>query len=100
MVSSLPNANSTDPIFPGGVIGLQRFIKQNKHSLGVAVAGTVFVEFVVKADGTVGDFDILEGLSIEADQEALRILSRMPKWTPGTIDGTPAQFKFVLPVDF
>lgn len=100
MVSFQPGAGSTDPVFPGGVLGLQRFLKKNQRPLSVAIEGTVFVELVVQANGHVGEFLILEGLSTEADQEALRLVASMPDWRPGTIEGKPAQFKFVLPIDF
>jgi periplasmic protein TonB len=100
MVSFQSGAGSTDPIFPGGVLGLQRFMSKNQRPLAVPVTGTVFVEFVVKADGSVGDCVVLDGLSPEADREALRLVASLPNWTPGTSKGKPASCTFTLPVDF
>ncbi|QKZ13442.1 energy transducer TonB [Spirosoma sp. KUDC1026] len=100
MLSFPLHAGSVVPIFPGGVVGLQRFIKKNRRPLSVPTEGTVFVEFVVDIDGSIKDLTVVERLSPQADYEALEILSSMPAWRPGTIDGKPAQFKFVLPIDF
>jgi hypothetical protein len=100
MESTQPSAGSVAPLFPGGVVGLQRFIKKNRQPLPVPVKGTVFVGFLVDYDGSIKDLAIVEGLSPEADYEAIEILSGMPPWRPGTINGEPAQFRYVLPIDF
>jgi protein TonB len=87
-------------MFPGGAFALQRFLNHHKQPLTTSAPGTVFVEFTVNFDGSVSNLVVLEGLGIEADQEAVRIVSEMPQWIPGTVNGEPARFKFVLPVDF
>jgi periplasmic protein TonB len=100
MVPPSSTPDSTNPSFPGGASALQRFVDHIKQPLSVTTSGTVFVEFVVNADGLVGDLVVLKGLDMEADQEAIRIVSSMPAWTPGTVNGEPASFKFVLPISF
>ncbi|WP_410528593.1 energy transducer TonB [Spirosoma sp. KUDC1026] len=55
---------------------------------------------MVNADGSVSDLVVLKGLGLEADQEAVRIVSSMPNWVPGTVNGKPVSVKFVLPISF
>jgi TonB family protein len=95
-----PNANSINPVFPGGATALQRYVQQETRQVATTASGTVFVQFVVNADGTIGDPVILKGLDVEADQEAIRVVVNMPAWIPGTANGGAARFTFVLPIDF
>lgn len=37
---------------------------------------------------------------MKKDAEALRIISTMPKWTPGKINGKPVSVKHTVPVMF
>lgn len=100
MIPSQPSTGAIDPVFPGGALALQRFVDQAKQPISTTTSGTVSVEFVVNVDGSVSDYTILKGAGLEADSEAVRIVSVMPEWTPGTVNGEPARFKFVLPIDF
>lgn len=68
--------------------------------VAATVSGTVFVQFVVNANGTISDTVVLKGLGINADQEAIRVVTNMPIWIPGTANGGAARFMFVLPIDF
>ncbi|WP_162391446.1 energy transducer TonB [Spirosoma endbachense] len=100
MTPSQSNTGAINPVFPGGALALQRFVDQTKQPVSPPASETVFVEFVVNVDGSVSDYTVLKGAGMEADLEAVRIVSIMPEWTPGTIDGEPARFKFVLPIPF
>ncbi len=100
MTPSQSNTGVINPVFPGGALALQRFVDQTKQPVSTTASGTVFVEFVVNVDGSVSDYIVLKGAGMESDLEAVRIVSTMPEWTPGTIDGEPARFKFVLPIAF
>jgi TonB family protein len=100
MSPSQSNSGASNPVFPGGALALQRFVDQTKQPVSTPASGTVFVEFVVHVDGSVCDYTVLKGAGMEADLEAMRIVSVMPTWTPGTVNGEPARFKFVLPITF
>ncbi len=92
------------PQFPGGDVALMDFVTQNlvypPQAVKDKVEGSVYVEFVVKADGKAEDAKVLRSLTPECDAEALRIVRLMPKWTPGYKDGEPVRTTFVLPVIF
>lgn len=64
------------------------------------VQGTVYVNFIVQADGSVTDAALVRGVNPSLDAEALRVVARMPKWTPGQQDGKDVPVRFVLPVKF
>lgn len=93
--------NVVYPVFPGGMTALQDYITANKRAVQSAIP-SVFVEFVVDTDGKVIDSQcvILASGGAEADQEAVRLVTEMPVWQPGTIAGQPAPIKMVLPVTF
>lgn len=92
------------PQFPGGDVALMDFVSQNlvypPQAVKDKVEGSVYVEFVVKADGKAEDAKVLRSLTPECDAEALRIVDIMPTWTPGYKDGEPVRTTFVLPVIF
>lgn len=89
------------PVFPGGLTALQDYITNNKRTV-YSKNPTVFVEFVIDADGKVIDKDcvVLRGGGMEADLEAVRLVTEMPPWKPGTRAGQPAPIKMVLPIEF
>lgn len=46
--------------------------------------GRVTVQFVVEKDGSIVNAKVLRGVDPELDKEAVRVISVMPKWKPGT----------------
>lgn len=62
--------------------------------------GVVYVEFTVGTDGKVKDVRVLEGASPALDAEALRVIRKSPRWTPGMKDGKPVQVTYSIPVIF
>ncbi len=92
------------PEFVGGKPQLQFFLKQNliypQKSFEKGVEGTVFITFVINEDGGVDDISVLKGLNLECDEEALRVVSRMPHWKPGKKEGKIVKVKFNLPIRF
>jgi hypothetical protein len=52
-----------------------------------ARSGIVKVVFNVGNDGSVWDFVIIEGLSHDYDQEAIRLIKEGPAWRPGVLHG-------------
>jgi len=64
------------------------------------IEGTVFIDFVVKEDGSLANFKILEEIGGGCGDEALRVMQMMPKWIPGKFEGKPVSVKFKMPVKF
>jgi len=92
------------PEFPGGEVALMRFLNENIRYPAMArennIEGTVHVEFVVGADGSVSDIKILRGLPGGCDAEVIRVLKIMPKWKPGRQTGRAVPVYYNLPVVF
>jgi hypothetical protein len=53
------------------------------------MVGTVYTTFTVLEDGNISDLKIVRGIQgcTACDQEVLRVLSLMPKWSPGKQNG-------------
>lgn len=90
------------PTYPGGFTEMQRFIKQNlKYPVGtMEVQEKVYVEFVVNEDGLISDVKIAKGLTEPFNNNALELVTRMPKWIPAKSKGKPIRTKMVLLVSF
>mgnify|MGYP000807235827 FL=1 len=99
------------PEFPGGGLPkLMEFIQQNvrypQSALQSRLEGRVIVQVVIDKDGSVIQPKILRSinpvLSIDNAfcEEALRIVSIMPKWKPGSQHEIPVKVKFTFPVRF
>ena len=87
--------------FPGGMSALMNFLKENiKYPEGSSATGRVIVRFVVEANGSIGDVEIVRSVSPELDAEAERVVKLMPRWTPGEVNGKPVASYFNLPVSF
>jgi periplasmic protein TonB len=92
------------PEFPGGERGLLDWINKNIKYPVIAtennVQGRVIITFVVDRDGSVTNASILRGVDPSLDQEALRVVSGLPKWKPGKQRGVPVRVSFVVPINF
>ena len=93
-----------EPQFPGGYIALtnyfQEHIKYPEFCKMYKVDGKVYVKFVVTEDGSVTEVAILHGVEAHLDEEAIRVVKAMPKWTPGNRNGVPVKSNYTLPVNF
>lgn len=93
------------PEFPnGGMSALMKYLGENIKYPAEAkekkIQGRVTVQFVVNQDGSISDTKILRGASPLLDAEALRVVSAMPKWKPGTQRGEVVRVKYTIPVMF
>lgn len=64
------------------------------------VQGKVIVGFTIEVDGSVSNVYIKEGVDKDLDSEAVRIIKRMPKWTPASVNGEPVKTEWSLPIGF
>jgi len=92
------------PSFPGGEEKLMEYLGKNISYPPMAkesgIQGTVFVTFVVEPDGSVTNAKIMRGIGGGCDEEAIRVVRNMPKWTPGKQRGKPVRVQFNLPIRF
>ncbi|WP_051692060.1 energy transducer TonB [Pedobacter borealis] len=92
------------PGFPGGISNFYRYlsheIKYPEAAQRNNTKGKVFATFIIEKNGTLNDFQIIKSLSPETDKEALRVLNKSPRWTPGLIKGRPVRVKYNINVNF
>ena len=92
------------PEFPGGMAECYKWIGKNLNyptiSAENGVQGRVTVNFVVNADGSIVDVKVIRGVDPYLDKEAIRVVSKMPKWKPGKQRGKAVRCSFNLPVRF
>lgn len=62
----------------------------------------VEIRFMVKTDGTLGNFKVLKAPKEKAyEQTVIELLKKSPRWTPAKLsDGTVVNMEFTLPVAF
>ena len=93
-----------DPQFEGGLEALYKYLAENikypEQAKSDGIQGRVFVRFVIEADGSVTNAQVLRGIGGGCDEEALRVVEAMPKWTPGMQQGKPVRVQFNLPITF
>jgi periplasmic protein TonB len=93
-----------DPTFPGGQSALMQYLQSNLRYPTMAreagIQGTVFVTFVVERDGSITDVRVLRGVGGGLDEEAIRVVRNMPRWTPGRQRGQAVRVQFNLPIRF
>ena len=92
------------PIFPGGDVALLKYIADSTHYPKDAkisgIQGKVITRFMVNADGTVSDVTVLKGVNASLDNEAVRVVRTLPKFTPGKLNGTNVPVWYMVPIDF
>lgn len=92
------------PEFVGGMKEWARFIQKNLKYPSMAMdqgkQGKVFVSFVVEKDGSVTNVTVIRGIGFGCDEEALRVISKSPKWKPGKQNGQNVRVKYTMPLGF
>lgn len=92
------------PEFPGGQGELMKYLRNNVKYPAEAqkkkIEGRVIVTFVVNKKGRITHPTVVRSAHPLLDAEALRVVKRMPKWTPGRMNGEPVNVKYALPVTF
>jgi protein TonB len=92
------------PMFPGGEAALLKYLGSNIKYPAIAkdagIQGTVFVTFVVDEAGSVKDVRVLRSIGGGCDEEAIRVVKSMPRWSPGKQRGKSVKVQYNLPIRF
>jgi protein TonB len=92
------------PEFPGGMEKLMEYLSKNIKYPSIAqennIQGRVIVEFVVNKDGSIVDPKVMRSVDSSLDNEAMRVIKAMPKWTPGKQRGKAVRVRYTVPVLF
>lgn len=93
------------PTFPGGQQALFAYLSENiKYPVEAqknGVEGRAVCQFLVEKDGSISHVEIVRTSGNEdLDNEALRVVSLMPNWTPGMQRGKPVRVRYTIPCSF
>lgn len=92
------------PQFPGGNEVLLEYLRNNIKYPAICrenrIQGRVIITFIINKDGSIEAPRVVRGVHEALDYEALRVISEMPVWEPGRLDGEPVRVMYTIPVNF
>ena len=93
------------PLFQGKDLNtfrtwVQSQIRYPAEALKRGIEGRVVLSFIVERDGSVSTIELLQSPDRILSEEARRVVSSSPKWTPGRQKGHLVRVRYMLPVDF
>jgi protein TonB len=92
------------PEFTGGYAKMVDYLMKNLKYPSLAretgIQGRVVLSFVVAKDGRLQDISLIRGIGGGCDEEAIRVVSKMPTWKAGKHNGKYVPVKFTLPISF
>jgi protein TonB len=92
------------PKFPGGDAEMYKYLSKNvkypRQASQNNIEGTVYVQFVISSEGGISEVRVLKGIGYGCDEEAIRVVSKMPSWNPGKQAGRAVPVRFTLPIKF
>jgi len=92
------------PEFPGGKLALRKYVAEHVVYPAIArengIEGTVFLRFEVTKTGKIGKVELQKGVDPLLDDEAIRVIKGLPKFTPGEQNGKKVNVWYSIPVTF
>lgn len=81
---------------------LKKHLVYPMAAMETGIQGRVSVQFIVSEDGSISAAKIVGNKSYGGglEQEALRVVSSMPKWKPGKQNGKAVKVYYTLPIHF
>ena len=94
----------TAPSFPGGLDALKEFERKNiQYPIGakeLKLEGWVIVRAMVDKQGGLSQFSVIQSSDACFNEEALRIVKSMPRFTPAMKNGSAIEHECKIPVFF
>jgi TonB family protein len=93
------------PSYNGGQTALETYITNTieypQEAIDNSVEGTVNVQFLVDEQGNVSEVKTIGNkIGSGLEEEAIRVVSSMPKWTPGQVKGKDVKTWRTLPITY
>ena len=79
---------------------VQQNVKFPQIALENGIQGRVVLSFVIEKDGRLTNIQVLQTPDRSLSEEAIRVLNKSPKWSPGKQRNQVVRVKYTLPVDF
>lgn len=92
------------PEFPGGQQEMIKFVQENleypKRAAKKNIQGRAICQFFVETDGSITGVTIVKSSGNKSlDKAAVRVVKKMPKWKPGSVQGKIQRMGYYLPVN-
>lgn len=72
--------------------------KMPEKAVKSKLEGRVYAQFTIDKSGVVKNVVILKGLTVEVDEEVVRVIEELPRFVPGYHLGEPKSVIFTIPV--
>lgn len=105
-------AIQTEAQFPGGILALNKFIQANiKKARFVKLVDPqyevieqptydILVYFTITPEGKIINPKIIATRALHYENDALKLIEKMPTWIPATLDGEAIRGNFYLPMAY
>jgi len=99
------NYAEVSPVYSGGNTAISDYISNNieypQDAIDNNVGGTVNVQFGIDENGKITNAKAIgTKLGYGLDEEAVRVVSKMPKWNPGTVKGKNVKTWMIIPITY
>ena len=88
------------PAIKGGMAAIAKKVNYPRIAREMGIQGVVYVGFIVDPEGKVIEPKILKSVAKPLDEEALRVITKEVKFTPGYYQGKAVPVRMVLPIRF
>ena len=90
--------------FPGGDVACKKWIQEHiKYPEGCQAnipQGRVIVSFIIEKDGSIDSIKVVRSPDPALSEEAVRLVSEMPKWKPARYYNKTIRSRYLLPIIF
>jgi protein TonB len=92
------------PQYPGGEVELMNYIAKNlkypESAIQNKIQGKVIIRFLITEKGEIEKVEVVRPLYPACDQEAVRIVKSLSKFTPGKQNGKNTKVWYTIPIIF
>jgi len=79
---------------------LSNNVKYPRMCVEAGISGTVYVTYIVDVDGSITGVEIARGVHKLLDDEAMRVVKKLPKYVPGKQRNQAVPVRYNLPIKF
>lgn len=99
------NYAEVTPSYSGGQSAIENYIINNlqypEEAIESNIEGTINVQFGIDENGNVANVRTLGNkIGYGLEDEAIKVISNMPKWTPGSVKGKKVKTWMILPITY
>ena len=99
------NYTEVAPLYEGGQGAIESYITNNlqypQEAIDNGIEGTVQVQFGVDENGNIANVTTVGNkIGYGLEEEAIKVVSNMPKWNPGKVKGKSVKTRMILPITY